>query len=199
MVRWARNHKGTYIGMDKSAKLNPCLLIQSKFPMWEDNENIQTPKPGLLANVHEGSIFTGIKRLSWIVKPNHRFFMGSHTISILYLYIYITVQSCSKKSSKLGLFPSLGCRWDSGTPGGSWSNLSAPPFRSIAHLYGDEDWRPPPTSTWPSPLRAAATRAPQRYPVGTTDSWLTTLDKIWQNDVTICSPIQTEDMSKSCI
>ena len=39
MVRWARNHKGTYMGMDKSAKLNPCLLIRSKFPMWEDNKN----------------------------------------------------------------------------------------------------------------------------------------------------------------
>ena len=86
MVRWARNHKGTYMGMDKSAKLNPCLLIRSKFPMWEDNKNKQTPKPGLLANVHEGSIFTGIKRLSWIVKPNHRFFYGfpyyQYTLSI---------------------------------------------------------------------------------------------------------------------
>ena len=67
--------------------------------MWEDNKNIQTPKPGLLANVHEGSIFTGIKRLSWIVKPNHRFFMGSHTISILYLYLYY----CSVLLEKVSL------------------------------------------------------------------------------------------------
>ena len=82
------------MGMDKSAKLTPPDSI--KFPMWEDNKNIQTPKPGLLANVHEGSIFTGIKRLSWIVKPNHRF-SWVPILSVYFIYIYITVQSCSKK------------------------------------------------------------------------------------------------------
>ena len=97
------------LGTKVRLKVNPCLLIRYKFPCMARWGNITITKT-------RTSIFTGIKGLSWMVKP-----MDFSWVPILSIYCIYTVQSCLKEPSKtwtyLDYFPvldSFGCWWDSG-------------------------------------------------------------------------------------